>query len=435
VIPVWLAAAGLLRPLAPQSEQETIAIQAGGLIDGTGRPIRRNVTIVITGERIREIRAGRVVPTGARVIDLSRLTVLPGFIDAHTHLTFPPMAEPGWKTLLGTPDTAAWVARARTNARLMLEAGFTTVREVGALCLADKTVRDEIAAGRTVGPRMLVGTYAINGPKTASDSARGYQPGRCAGEPGVGRAIEEAMATDSASIVTAVREAVRDGADVIKIYATGDVLSTRSTVDDVTFPLNAFAAAVRTARSLGRRITAHGHGTAGIKAAVRAGVTSIEHGSNLDDETARLMAKRGTFLVPTLMVGADIVAQARSGVLPEPIRSKALGNEPRVARSFQRALRAGVKIALGTDNIFSPHGTQAREFVLLGRAGLSPMQAIQAGTKVAAEMLGLADEIGTVAPGRFADLVAVEGDPLEDLARLQRVAFVMKAGRVVKQPR
>ena len=226
---------------------------------------------------------------------------------------------------------------------------------------------------------------------------------------------------------------VKYGADVIKICATGGVLSPTDSAGSQQYTEEEMRVIVETARMLDRRVAAHAHGTAGIKAAVRAGVTSIEHGSILDDEAVRLMKEHGTYLVPTLLAGYTVDSMARAGALPPAVAAKAMAIAPRMQQSFRLALAGGVRIALGTDAGVMRHGTNAREFELMVRYGMPPMQAIQAGTLVGATLLGREADVGSLVPGKYADIVAVRGDPLKDITLLQHVDFVMKGGSVVKQ--
>jgi imidazolonepropionase-like amidohydrolase len=246
--------------------------------------------------------------------------------------------------------------------------------------------------------------------------------------------VAEGIANGPDEIRAAIRHQVKFGADLIKTCATGGVMSVGDSSADQQFTDEELRVMAETAHMLGRRLAAHAHGTAGIKAAVAAGADSIEHGSMLDDEGARLMARKGTYLVSTLMAGDAVVRMAGDGRLTGEFAEKALAVGPRMAAAVARAAAAGVKVALGTDNIFDPHTTDAREFGLVVAAGLTPMQAIVAGTRTSAELLGWEKDLGTVQTGRYADLVAVEGDPLRDIKTLESVSFVMKGGALVKAP-
>jgi imidazolonepropionase-like amidohydrolase len=429
MLPLLLAASVLF------AQQPTpapiVAIRAGTLIDGSGGAPVKNAVVVIQGDKIVAAGAGVAVPAGARVIDLSGLTVLPGFIDAHVHLTGRIIGDGDWQHTDVTEPPALFALLGAAHAQQTLEAGFTTVRNVGAFRFTDLALRDAINAGWLPGPRILGAgvSFGINGGHC--DGSAGYADGALDRPPG--GSIADGAADGVDEVREAVRYNVKNGADVIKICATGGVLSPTDSVGVQQYTEEEMRAVVEVAHMAERRVAAHAHGTAGIKAAVRAGVTSIEHGSILDAEAVSLMKDHGTYLVPTLMAGEQVSEMARAGRLPPAIAAKALAIAPRMANSFKLALDAGVKIALGTDAGVFPHGKNGHEFTLMVRGGMTPMQAIQAGTRTAAALLGLEGRAGTIAAGAAADLVAVRGDPLADITLLERVDFVMKSGTVFKQ--
>jgi imidazolonepropionase-like amidohydrolase len=429
MLPLLLAASVLF------AQQPTpapiVAIRAGTLIDGSGGAPVKNAVVVIQGDKIVAAGAGVAVPAGARVIDLSGLTVLPGFIDAHVHLTGRIIGDGDWQHTDVTEPPALFALLGAAHAQQTLEAGFTTVRNVGAFRFTDLALRDAINAGWLPGPRILGAgvSFGINGGHC--DGSAGYADGALDRPPG--GSIADGAADGVDEVREAVRYNVKNGADVIKICATGGVLSPTDSVGVQQYTEEEMRAVVEAAHMAERRVAAHAHGTAGIKAAVRAGVTSIEHGSILDAEAVSLMKDHGTYLVPTLMAGEQVSEMARAGRLPPAIAAKALAIAPRMANSFKLALDAGVKIALGTDAGVFPHGKNGHEFTLMVRGGMTPMQAIQAGTRTAAALLGLEGRAGTIAAGAAADLVAVRGDPLADITLLERVDFVMKSGTVFKQ--
>jgi imidazolonepropionase-like amidohydrolase len=406
-----------------------VAIRAGTLIDGSGAAPVRNAVILVQGDRITAVGANVQVPAGATVIDLSSATVLPGFIDAHVHLASHTIGDGDWQHagLTEMPSQLALLGAA--HAQQTLEAGFTTVRVVGTGSFSDIALRNAINAGWIPGPRILGAGVSFGIRGGHCDGTNGLQPwalGREAGvESGVADGVEE--------VRNAVRYAVKYGADVIKICATGGVLSLTDSVGVQQYTEEEMRAIVETASQLDRRVAAHAHGTAGIKAAARAGVASIEHGSILDAEAVTLMKQRGTWLVPTLLAGFTVESLATAGRLPPPIAAKALAIAPRMHNSFKLAVDGGVKIALGTDAGVMRHGTNAREFALMVRYGMTPMQAIVAGTSGGATLLGLERDIGTITVGKRADIVAVQGNPLDSIQVLQSVAFVMKDGRVFKR--
>jgi imidazolonepropionase-like amidohydrolase len=422
----------LAAPLAAQqpADARPVAVRAGRLIDGTGAPPVRDAVIVIRGDRITAVGlASEVeVPPDAEVVDLSGYTVLPGFIDAHVHMTGMTVGEPGWENAVVREAPADAALRGAGNALRTLRAGFTSVRNVGGWGFSDVSLRDAIERGDVPGPRMQVAAHALGITGGHCDS-NGFVP---ALEDRFG--IETGQADGPEEIRKSIRFQVKHGADVIKICATGGVLSEGDAVGVQQYSTEELAVVVETAELLERRVAAHAHGNAGIKAAVRAGVTSIEHGSILDDEAVALMVEHGTWLVPTLMAGEAVVEMADDGRLSGEYAAKARAIAPRMRESVRLAAHGGVKIALGTDAGVFRHGTNGHEFTLLVEwAGLTPMQAIVAGTSSAAELLGWGADVGTVRPGRYADLVAVEGDPLADIGALEDVDWVMKGGEVVSR--
>ncbi len=414
---------------SPPSAAQVTAVRAGVLIDGTGAAPTRNAVIVIQGDRITAVGANVQIPTGATVIDLSAATVLPGFIDAHVHLASHTIGDGDWQHagLTEMPSQLALLGAA--HAHQTLEAGFTTVRVVGTGNFSDIALRNAINAGWIPGPRILGAGVSFGIRGGHCDGTNGLRPDALGREAGV----EDGVADGVEEVRNAVRYAVKYGADVIKICATGGVLSLTDSVGVQQYTEEEMRAIVETATQLDRRVAAHAHGTAGIKAAVRAGVTSIEHGSILDAEAVALMKQRGTWLVPTLLAGFTVESLATAGRLPPPIAAKALAIAPRMHNSFKLAVDGGVRIALGTDAGVSKHGTNAREFALMVRYGMTPMQAIVAGTSGGATLLGLEREIGTIAVGKRADIVAVIGNPLDSIQILQNPPFVMKDGRVFKR--
>ena len=424
---IALLAALLTLQQAPQPQ--VTAIRAGTLIDGTGGAPVKNAVILVQGGRITAVGAGVAVPGGATVIDLSGFTVLPGFIDAHVHLAGRTIGDGDWQhsRLTEMPSQLALLGAA--HAQQTLEAGFTTVRVVGSAAYGDVALRNAINAGWIPGPRIVAAGVSFGIRGGHCDETNGLQPGALGYEAGVA----EGVANGVEEVRNAVRYAVKYGADVIKICATGGVLSLTDSVGVQQYTEEEMRAIVETATQLDRRVAAHAHGTAGIKAAVRAGVTSIEHGSMLDAEAVRMMKEKGTWLVPTLLAGFTVESLANAGRLPPPIAAKALAIAPRQHASFKLALDGGVRIALGTDAGVMRHGTNAREFGLMVRYGMTPMQAIVAGTSNGATLLGLEAEVGTIAAGKRADLVAVRGDPIQNIALLERVDFVMKDGVVFKR--
>ncbi len=413
----------------PSGPSPITAIRAGRLIDGTGAAPLKNAVILVQGERITAVGANVQVPKGATVIDLSGETVLPGFIDAHVHLVGRTIGDGDWQHSRLTEPLSELVLLGAAHAQQTLEAGFTTVRNVGAPRFGDIALRNAIDAGWVPGPRIVGAGISFGIRGGHCDGTDGLIPGIYGHDAG----LEEGVADGVDEVRNAVRYMVKYGADVIKICATGGVLSLTDSVGLQQYTEEEMRTVVETATLLQRKVAAHAHGTAGIKAALRAGVASIEHGSILDEEAVQLMKQRGTYLVPTLLAGYTVESLATAKKLPAPIAAKALAIAPRMHRSFKLAVDAGVKIALGTDAGVMTHGTNGREFELMVKYGMTPMQAIQAGTLSGATLLGREADVGSLQVGKLADVVAVRGDPLQDIATLEHVDFVMKGGAVFKQ--
>lgn len=419
-------------PLSAQNQEPrgsgTVVLRAARLIDGTGAPAITNGVVVITTDRIMAVgREGAVsIPSGARRIDLGDATLLPGFIDAHTHVIGRPLGDPGADDA-GMRDFDSFGAiLGVANAQKTLMAGFTTIRNVGSGNFDDVALRKAINEGYVPGPRMQTGGHSL-GITGGHCDENGFRPGLADGSPRTG------IADGVDQVRQAVRYQVKYGADVIKTCATGGVLSEGDAVGVEQYSFDELKAMVDEAAKLERKVAAHAHGTDGIKTATRAGVASIEHGSFLDEDGARLMARRGTYLVPTLMAGEAVDRAARSGVLKGHRAEKALA-AARAMRTGIRIARAhNVPIALGTDAGVGAHGANGHEFTLLvDWGGLTPMRAIVAGTMNAAKLLGWETRIGSLTPGKLADVVAVPGDPLADIRVMERPTFVMKNGVVYK---
>ena len=423
VVPLCLLASSL-------GGQSTTALKAARLIDGNGGAVVRNGVVVVTGDRIVAVGTQEAVaiPAGARTIDLGDATLLPGFVDAHVHMMGRPLGDPKSDDEIVRDLPAYGTIVGVANARKTLLAGFTTVRVVGASAFGEVALGRAIADGAAVGPRIQSAGHAI-GITGGHCDENGFRPGVVDSDyrSGIADGPDEAR--------KAVRYQVKYGANVIKICATGGVLSEGDAVGATQYTLDEMKAIVEEATKLERKVAAHAHGTEGIKLAVRAGVTSIEHGSFLDEEGARLMAQRGTYLVPTISAGEYVEQLAKNGRLKGLRAEKALVAAEGMRSSVRLAQRNRVPIALGTDAGVVPHGTNGHEFTLLVRwGGLSPMQSIVAGTLGGARLLGWDREIGTLAPGKWADVVAVPGDPTADITVMERASFVMKGGVVYKEP-
>lgn len=428
-----------LAPVSPaqaprgKTESKIIVIKAARMFDGKSDRLTSPAVLVIGGGKIQSAGSGAQVPAGAEVIELGDATLLPGFIDAHTHIT--EEFSDDWKQdeLNRLKKTVAEQALdATVYARKTLLAGFTTVRNVGADDLVDVGLRNAINDGTITGPRILTAVRAIGATGGHCDPTAGYRPELFSRESGV----MDAVADSPDAARAAVRLNVKRGADVIKVCATGGVLSL---TDDVSSPQMTQAeldALVDEAHALKRKTAAHAHGAEGAKRAIRAGIDSIEHGTFLDDEALALMKQRGTFLVPTLMATEGIRERLDKGVyFPPPVEAKARAALAARDQMFKRALARGVRIGLGTDAAVYPHGRNPEEFGVMVRLGMRPADALRAGTSADAELLGVSDRLGSLEAGKLADVVAVPGDPLQDIRQTERVFFVMKEGVVYKNER
>ena len=419
-----------IRPQPPEGKG-VVVLKAARLIDGTGAPAVVNGVIVVTDNKITAVGDAKSVriPSGAKVIDLGDVTLLPGFIDAHTHLIGRVLGDPEGETS-AVRDYDGWGAILGVlHARDTLMAGFTSVRNVGAEGpFSDMALRKAINEGWTPGPRMETAGHAI-GITGGHCDENGFKPGLLQLGPmnGVANGAEEVRA--------AVRYQIKYGADVIKTCATAGVLSEGSAAVGVTqYTYEELKAMVDEATKLGRKVAAHAHGTEGIKIASRAGVASIEHGSFLDEEGARLMKANGTYLVPTLSAAEGVERAAKTGVLKGLRAEKAIAAAAAVRHAIKLAVANKVPIAFGTDAGVVPHGSNAHEFQLLVEwGGLSNMEAIVAGTSSAAKLLGWEKNVGSLTAGKWADIVAVPGDPLKDIRATEKVVFVMKNGVIFKQ--
>ncbi|MFN7927036.1 MAG: amidohydrolase family protein [Blastocatellia bacterium] len=408
--------------LAQEAKPKVVAIKAGRLIDGLSNTVIEKAFILIEGDKITAVGPDVKVPAGAEVIDLKNATVLPGLIDCHTHITGQPSNFYEDIFRRSPIDDAV---TAHIYARRTLEAGFTTVRVLGARDYVDIALRNAINRGDVVGPRLICAGLAI-GATGGHGDLNGFSPY-------LNFNNFSGIANGADEIRKLVRTNIKYGADVIKMIATAGVLSEEESVGAPQYSLEEMKAMVEEAAMWGKKVAAHAHGTEGIKRATLAGVASIEHGSFFDDEAIRLMKEKGTYLVADIYNDDYILAEFAKLGYPEKIIEK----ERKVGRtqreSFQRAVKAGVKIAFGTDAGVYPHGWNGKQFAHMVRWGQTPLEAIKAATVNAAGLLGWSDRAGAIAPGKFADLIAVDGDPLKDITELERVKFVMKGGVVYKK--
>jgi len=398
-----------------------VVVHAGHLLDvKTGKLLSDQMLVIEDGKIVGAGAAAEAkIPADAVRIELPNATVLPGLIDAHTHLTMEPKF--GYERLaISVPREALTGAK---NARLSLQAGFTTVRNVGASGYTDVALRDAINAGDVPGPRLLVSGPALS-----------ITGGHCDNNmlPSEYHAISDGVADGIAAVQHKVRENIKYGADLIKVCATGGVLSLGDNPQASQYTLEEMKAIVADAHRLGRKVAAHAHGAEGIRWAAEAGVDSIEHGSYIDDAGIAAMKEHSTYLVPTLYLGDWMIDNAGLTHLPPPLLAKAQEVIPAARKNIAHAFASGVKVAFGTDAAVYPHGMNAHEFAVMVRLGLTPLQAIQAATVNAADLLGWSGKVGSLEPGAWADIVAVDGDPVKDVTTLERIKFVMKGGEVVK---
>ena len=424
MISARLGAIGLCLGLLGPAGAQTYALRAQRIFDGVSGAVQSPGLVVVAKGKI--VAVGGAVPAGAEVIDLGDATLLPGFIDAHTHLSDEFDADYNGQMLRGLQRTVAERAiRATGNARKTLMAGFTTVRDVGSGDFVDVGLRNSINAGIVPGPRMLVAVHALGSTGGHCDDQDSFRHGIFGHESGP----EDGVINTPDEARKAVRFNIKYGADVIKTCASGGVLSPTDDVDVPQLTQAELDALVNEAHTLRRKTAAHAHGAEAAKRAIRAGIDSIEHGTFVDDEALRMMKERGTFLVPTLTTRVGL-AESK---FPPAVQAKADKAMKQQDAMLKRAVAMGVKVALGTDAAVYPHGENALEFQFMAADGMTTGQSLMAGTSAAAELLGLSEQVGALRPGMAADIVAVPRNPVEDIKVTQQVILVMKDGVIYRR--
>ena len=402
-------------------------IHVGNLIDGKSDRTSKNVTIHISDSTIKKIEQGFSIPNANdKVVNLKNHTVLPGLMDTHVHLTGEYNANSRLQRFI--LNEADYAFNAAKYAKKTLEAGFTVVRNLGGPFNVTVALRKAIEEGDVPGPKIFTAARSLSSTGGHGDSTNGWAK-HIMGDYGP----NEGIVNSPADARKAVRQRYKDGADWIKITATGGVLSVAKSGQNPQFTDQELKASVDTAREYGMRVAAHAHGTEGMKRAVIAGVASIEHGTFMDREVMKLMKDKGTYLAATILAGDWVGKKAKiDGFFPELVRPKALEIGPIAIKTFAEAYKYGVPIVFGTDTGVSAHGDNAQEFALMVKAGMPEMEAIQSATSIAASFLDIADTHGTVEMGKQADIIAVSGNPLEDITAMEKVIFVMKGGTIYK---
>jgi imidazolonepropionase-like amidohydrolase len=416
-------------PVVQRPDRESLVLRCGKLIDGVSKAALGSTTVVIREGRVVSVEPGGQVPRDLQLLDLPDHTCLPGLIDMHTHLT----DRPG-----DTADLSVYYRRtlaeqlpiARDNARTTLIAGFTAVRDVGTyIGWADRALRDEIDAGAVPGPRMQVVGFYLTVPGGGGDLVI---PGHAESE--IPPQVRLGVARGPEEFARKAQAAIDGGADALKLIASGAVLAFGGVPGEPEMTPDEIAAVTRVAHAAGRKVAAHAHGARSIKEAILAGADTIEHASLIDDEGIRLAREHGVALSMDVYNGDYIDTEGRKQGWPEEFLRKNIETTEAQRQGFTKAHAAGVDIVFGTDAAVYPHGLNARQFPIMVQRGMTPMEAIQAATSVAARHMGWADRIGSLQPGRFGDVIAVKGDPLQDVGLLQNVAVVVKGGHVYKRP-
>src|SRR5437667_3263769 len=419
--------------VAAHAADQTIALKAARMFDGKSNALIQNGVVIVQGDKIVDAGSNLQIPSGVEVIDLGEATLSPGFMDAHTHLTADFSGNYNERRLQEVDlNVSEQAIRATAFARATVEAGFTTVRDLGSRFVGsrefvDVALRNSINKGIVVGPRMLVATKGIGATGGHFDPTSGFRDFLFGREPD----YTDGIADGPDEIRKAVRFEVKNGADVIKAAVSGGVLSLADEVDTPQLTPAEMAALVDESHRLRKKVAVHCHGDKAAREAIDAGVDAIEHGSFMKPETVTMMKKKGTFLTPTLMASEWIMGKLDNYPPALQAKAKAAG----VARSdmFRSAVKMGVKISFGTDAAVFPHGQNAREFKLMVDLGMAPIDALKSATVSDAELLGIAQEVGTLETGKLADVIAMPSDPTSDITATERVSFVMKEGKIVRR--
>ena len=419
--------------IAAQAADQLIVLKAARLFDGKSNALVQSAVVIVQGDKIVDAGNNLPVPSGAQVVDLGDATLCPGFMDAHTHLTADFSGNYNEHRLQELDlNVSEHAIRATAFARATVEAGFTTVRDLGSRFVAsrefvDVALRNSINKGVIVGPRMLVATKGIGSTGGHFDPTNGFRDFLFGREPD----YTDGIANGPDEIRKAVRFEVKNGADVIKAAVSGGVLSLADEVDTPQLTPAEMAALVDESHRLRRKVAVHCHGDQAAREAIEAGVDSIEHGSFMKPETLTLMKKKGTFLTPTLMASDWIMSKIDN--YPPALQQKAKAATAARSEMFRNAVKMGIKISFGTDAAVCPHGQNAKEFKLMVDLGMTPIDALKSATANDADLLGIAQKVGTLEKGKLADIIAMPGDPTSDITETEHVSFVMKEGKIIRQ--
>jgi len=419
--------------LSARAADELLALKAARMFDGKSNALVQNAVVIVQKDKIIDAGNNLPIPSGARIIDLGDATLCPGFMDAHTHLTDDFSGNYNERRLREIDlNVSEQAIRATLFARATVEAGFTTVRDLGSRFVAshefvDVALRNSINKGLIVGPRMLVATKGIGATGGHFDPTNGFRDFLFGREPD----YTDGIANGPDEIRKAVRFEVKNGADVIKAAVSGGVLSLTDEVDTPQLTPAEMAALVDESHRLRKKVAVHCHGDQAAREAIEAGVDSIEHGSFMKPETLNLMKRKGTFLTPTLMATEWIMGKIDN--YPPALQAKAKAAAAARSDMFRNAVKVGVRVSFGTDAAVYPHGQNAKEFKLMVDLGMSPIDALRSATANDAELLGIAQKVGTLEKGKLADVIAMAGDPIADITATERVSFVMKEGKIIRQ--